>query len=75
MLGAIGSTDSHFGTPGLVSEAGYPGGIASLWLTEEERLTLPDYNPGGLVAVWAEENTRPAIFDALRALMPPADRG
>lgn len=75
MLGAIGSTDTHFGTPGLVSEAGYPGGVASLWLTGEERLTLPDYNPGGLVAVWAEENTRAAIFDALKARSAYATSG
>jgi hypothetical protein len=75
MLGAIGSTDTHFGTPGLVSEAGYPGGIASLWLTEEERLTHPNYNPGGLVAVWAQENTRSAIFDALKARSAYATSG
>ncbi len=75
MLGAIGSTDTHFGTPGLVSEAGYPGGIASLWLDGEERLTLPNYNPGGLVAVWAQENTRAAIFDSLQARSAYATSG
>ncbi len=75
MLGAIGSTDTHFGTPGLVSGAGYPGGVASLWLSGEERLSLPNYNPGGLVAVWAEENTRAGIFDALKARSAYATSG
>ena len=65
LLGAIGSTDTHFGTPGAVNEEGYIGGVFALWMTDEERLARPGYNPGGLVAVWAQENTRAAVFDAL----------
>jgi hypothetical protein len=66
MLGAIGSTDSHFGTPGMVAEADYFGGIALLLAPDEIRLRQTAFNGGGLVAVWAEENTRAAIFDALK---------
>ena len=75
MLGAIGSTDTHFGTAGKVSSDDFFGGISSLWLTDEERLGAPGYNPGGLVAVWAEENTRAAIFDALKARSAYATSG
>ncbi|MEM7020075.1 MAG: DUF3604 domain-containing protein [Pseudomonadota bacterium] len=65
MLGAIGSTDSHFGTPGRVAEADYTRGISTLFRTDEEQLNSTNFNPGGLVAVWAEENTRAAVFNAL----------
>ena len=66
MLGAIGSTDTHFGTPGRVAEESYDRGISTMFLeNDEEQLASPEYNPGGLVAVWAEENTREAVFDAL----------
>ena len=75
MLGAIGSTDTHFGTAGKVSGDDFFGGISSLWLTDEQRLGAPGYNPGGLVAVWAEENTRAAIFDALKARSAYATSG
>jgi hypothetical protein len=66
-LGAIGSTDTHFGTAGKVAEADYGGSISTLFMSDEERLASPGNNPGGLVAVWAPENTRAAIFDALKA--------
>jgi len=75
MLGAIASTDSHFGTAGKVSEADYGGSISSLWLNDEERLAAPGYNPGGLVAVWARENTRAGIFDALQSYSAHAPSG
>lgn len=75
MLGAIGSTDTHFGTPGKVSSEDFFGGISSLWLTDEARLARPGYNPGGLVAVWAQENTRAGIFDALQARSAYATSG
>ena len=75
MLGAIGSTDTHFGTPGKVQADDFFGGISSLWLSDEERLGRPGYNPGGLVAVWAKENTRQSIFDALKARAAYATSG
>ncbi len=75
MLGAIASTDNHFGLAGRVAEAGYRGSIASLFLTDEEVLQRTDFNPGGLVAVWARENTREAIFDALHSRRTYATSG
>ncbi|MBX3706726.1 MAG: DUF3604 domain-containing protein [Pseudomonadales bacterium] len=65
MLGAVGSTDNHLGTPGRVDEHGYWGSMSMIWATDEQRLGQAAYNPGGLVAVWAEQNTRGAVFDAL----------
>jgi hypothetical protein len=72
-LGIIASTDTHNAIPGYVREDGYLGHIGTVDDTPEERLgtgTLTHdtiiNNPGGLVAVWAEENSRDAIFRALR---------
>lgn len=65
MLGAIASTDSHFGTPGRVDESEYQRGISTMFLSDAAQLARVDFNPGGLVAVWAEENTRASVFDAL----------
>lgn len=74
-FGLIGSTDGHRGAPGDVSErAAIAAAGAGMW-TPEQRLgpeivfagaTIAHRNPGGLVGVWAEENTRPALFDAMR---------
>lgn len=66
MLGAIGSTDNHLGTPGRVQEDGYWGAMSMLWQDDEARLGYDGYNPGGLVAVWADRNTRAGVFDALQ---------
>ncbi|MEQ8858954.1 MAG: DUF3604 domain-containing protein [Pseudomonadales bacterium] len=66
MLGAIGSTDNHLGTPGRVQEDGYWGAMSMLWQDDATRLSSSGYNPGGLVAVWAEQNTRASVFDALK---------
>lgn len=72
-MGVIASTDTHNGTPGLVSESNWPGHLGLEEGDIEGRLDLPQLNPGGvrnnpggLAAVWAEENSRDAIFDALR---------
>ena len=65
-LGAIGSTDTHAGTPGAVEEDAFKGGTG-LGVSALGRLRLaPNYNPGGLAAVWAEENTRASVFAALK---------
>ncbi len=72
-LGIIASTDTHNGTPGLVDETDFQGHFGAADDTPEARLALSSWlpgdvrnNPGGLVAVWAEENSREAIFEALR---------
>ena len=70
-LGVIASTDTHNGTPGKVEEASYSGHFGNLESDPVARLTAaipagPRNSGGGLVAVWAEENSREAIFDALR---------
>jgi hypothetical protein len=67
--GIIASTDTHLGTPGLVSEEGHVGhGGASRVMQPSVPQGLPDaieFNPGGLAVVWAEENARDSIFEAL----------
>jgi hypothetical protein len=72
-LGFIGSTDTHNGTPGAVVEQGFMGHRGVDDDTPALRLgrgqiTLGgiSFSPGGLAGVWAEENSRDAIFDALR---------
>ncbi|MFO0688180.1 MAG: DUF3604 domain-containing protein [Myxococcota bacterium] len=72
-LGLIGSTDTHNGLAGGVAEKSWPGhlGIADAdpkrMLSEEPGLMGNMANgPGGLAGVYAEENSREAIFEALR---------
>lgn len=72
-IGVIASTDTHAGTPGRVAEDEYTGHLGNIEDDVEDRLREPGLvpggflsSPGGLVAVWAEENSRGAIFDALR---------
>ena len=66
-VGVIGGTDSHYGNPGQVEE--YIGSLVvplTVRLMEMDDNIPVKFNPGGLTAVWAEENTRDAIFDALK---------
>jgi hypothetical protein len=69
-LGFVGSTDTHLGAAGAVSEWGYIGhGDKGVPAVERIPPGLPDLlqnNPGGLAVLWAEENSRDALFDALR---------
>lgn len=70
-FGQIGSTDTHLGTPGLVKERGHPGhgGAGRPGNDVLDTPGPPDLttmNPGGLAVVWAEENSRDAIFAAMR---------
>ncbi len=72
-LGFIGSTDTHNGTPGHVASEGFPGHVGSADAHPGDRLGAGNVthdgiinNPGGLAGVWAEENTREAVFAALR---------
>ena len=69
-FGIVASTDTHLATPGNVGEAGFVGhGGAGHSNRDGLPAGLPDnpaFNPGGLAVVWAEENSREAIFLALR---------
>jgi hypothetical protein len=70
-LGLLASTDTHNGTPGAVDEPDFLGHRGSEDDLPEKRLggsrrAGPSFSPGGLTAVWAEENSRDAIFAALR---------
>ena len=69
--GIIASTDTHLSTPGAVSETNWKGHIAGE-ASLEKRLgqgVLPSNikgNPGGLAGIWAVENSRDALFDAMK---------
>ena len=72
-VGVVASTDTHNGTPGAVAEDTWVGHRGTDDGTPADRLGEGQFyrggwrfSPGGLAAVWAEENTRPALFDALR---------
>ena len=70
-LGIVAATDTHAATPGAVLEADYRGHVTGEASTLERLqpgiLTSgPEGNPGGLAGVWAVENSRDAIFDAMR---------
>ncbi|MCX8072929.1 MAG: DUF3604 domain-containing protein [Candidatus Binatia bacterium] len=72
-FGFIGSTDTHNGTPGRVAEYEFQGHRGSAEATPSGLMGFDElgdtpilFNPGGLAAVWAEENTREAIFAALK---------
>lgn len=69
-FGLIASTDTHLGTPGAAEEDQFLGhGGAGVPAGDAVPPGLPDelqYNPGGLAVVWAHENSRDALFDAMR---------
>ncbi|MEM7015816.1 MAG: DUF3604 domain-containing protein [Pseudomonadota bacterium] len=70
-FGFIGSTDTHLSNAGDARETTWNGHIG--YETQlESRLGVGFMatnrlgNPGGLAGVWAEENSRDAIFDAMK---------
>ena len=72
-LGFLGSTDTHNVIPGAVAEDRYLGNSGKKEDTPAERLGPGGLtpkgryaNPGGLTGVWAVENSRDAIFEAIR---------
>jgi hypothetical protein len=66
-LGILASTDTHSGTPGATEEHSFKGGHLIADLDPRDRLAVDrQFGSGGLAAVWAEENSREAIFLALR---------
>ncbi|MCP3985517.1 MAG: DUF3604 domain-containing protein [bacterium] len=67
-FGIIGSTDTHFGTPGMVDEdqhRGHAAGLVSGRFGPRAMPDIPLFNPGGLAVVYAEENSRDALFTAM----------
>ncbi|MDH5736712.1 MAG: DUF3604 domain-containing protein [Gammaproteobacteria bacterium] len=74
-FGLIGSSDSHNAST-AVEEDNFTGGHGNADMTAELRLnskpsTLTasslNFSASGLAGVWATENTREALFDAIRA--------
>jgi len=80
-FGMIGSTDTHNGNPGDVEEWDFVDKVGLITSPAIRRLrdrrdASPDDKPyqsilkfhtsGGLAAVWAEENTRDALFAAMK---------
>lgn len=72
-LGFIGATDTHNGTPGAVEEDRFQGHVGLEDDEPIERLGAPGLlpggyisNPGGIAGVWAVENSRDALFEAMR---------
>jgi hypothetical protein len=74
--GFVGGTDNHDGLMGNVAEDNFAvGSHGAADNTVEKRRTGEvggwikgkDLNPGALTGVWAPENTREAIWDALKA--------
>ena len=73
-FGLIGSSDYHTGISAS-EEFNFPGGHGLLDSTPQARLRpeptvagepASRFSAGGLAGAWAEENTREAIFDALK---------
>jgi len=66
-FGFVGSTDGHNATPGDTEEDDWQGGQGNNDGSVALRVTDTAHtNPGGLAVVWAEENSRDALFAALR---------
>lgn len=66
VMGFIGSTDTHSASPGGAEEDNFTGHLGQ---RDAQYRSVQDHfedNPGGLAVVWAEENSRDAIFDAIR---------
>ena len=69
--GIVASTDTHIAAPGHISEKAYAGhgNVGKGATATEFEIGLVDYpanSGGGLAVVWAEENSREAIFNAMR---------
>ena len=65
-MGIVGATDDHNGIPGYVKEDTWQGHVGSTDDTPAGRLRSWYHNPGGITGAWAEQNTREAIFAALK---------
>lgn len=73
-MGLMASTDTHNGIPGAVEERDYAGHWGNNEDEADKRLAFGGitpggvlFGPGGLTAIWSEDNSRDALFDAMRA--------
>lgn len=70
--GIIAATDAHNGNSGQVGEGKWRGHVGVRDATFETRsgsagmMRNTANNPGGIAAIWAEENSREALFLAMR---------
>ena len=66
-FGFVASTDTHDAAPGNTEERGWEGAQGNNDATPELQIkSNRTNNPGGLAVAWAEENSRDALFTALR---------
>ncbi len=73
-FGMIGSTDTHNSNPGDTEEWDFRGPSAVFSAPAKKRIhsgrsgvnATVKRNPGGMAAIWAVENTRDALFDAMK---------
>ncbi|MFT4614852.1 MAG: hypothetical protein ACI9NT_002003, partial [Bacteroidia bacterium] len=77
-MGIVAASDTHNGTPSVGLEKGHPGSHGTDREVKHRLLgtvKVPGniatgspvrYNPGGIAGVYAQQNTRAAIFDAMR---------
>jgi hypothetical protein len=65
-LGMIGGTDSHNGDPGNTVEQDFQGHAGTDDAPPAAILNRFRFGPGALAVVWAEENSRDALFAAMR---------
>jgi len=61
--GFVAATDTHNADPGYVKEDAFHGGLG---VDDAVPTVHPTNSPGGLGVVWAEENSRDAIFSAMK---------
>lgn len=66
VMGFIGSTDTHSASPGGAEEDNFTGHLGQRDAGYRNVQDHFEDSPGGLAVVWAEENSRDAIFAAMR---------
>jgi hypothetical protein len=65
-FGLVGGTDTHLGTAGAAGEKNHQGHGGAGLLAKAGLLDDIEFNPGGLTVLWAEENSRDALFAAMK---------